>query len=99
MSGDGSFPSACGRPVSEADGWIVRGLLAVLAVRPQPLLRAGDGVTATEALAFVAGQSAALEAVHIALARAWSADRPSGRGGNDGQPYADQPYSQKRSGT
>ncbi|WP_207386512.1 hypothetical protein [Protofrankia symbiont of Coriaria ruscifolia] len=59
-----------------------RSLLAVLAVTPKPLLRAGDGVTEAEALAFFAGQGAALEAVHTVVARAWRADRvPPGRRG------------------
>ncbi|WP_131785006.1 hypothetical protein [Protofrankia symbiont of Coriaria ruscifolia] len=84
MSGGGSFSSGHGRSVSgtsDAGGRIVRGLLAVLAVTPESLLRAGERVTEAEALAFVAGQRAALDAVHTALARAWGADRPVGRGG------------------
>ncbi|WP_250290799.1 hypothetical protein [Frankia sp. CiP1_Cm_nod1] len=51
-------------------------------------------MTEAEALAFAAGQNAALETVHIALARAWGANGPPGRSGPDGRPY-----SQKRSGT
>ncbi|WP_322761284.1 hypothetical protein [Frankia sp. Cr2] len=51
-----------------------RGLLAVLALTPEALLRAGDGVTEGEALAFLAGQRAALDAAHTALAAQWQPD-------------------------
>ncbi|WP_131772585.1 MULTISPECIES: hypothetical protein [Protofrankia] len=62
-----------------------RALLAVLAVTPEPLLRAGHGVTESEATAFLAGQQAALDAVHTALARAWFPARPR-RGRRSPQP-------------
>ncbi len=52
-----------------------RGLLAVLALTPEALLRAGDGVTEGEALAFLAGQRAALDAAHTALAAQWQPHR------------------------
>ncbi|SBW24658.1 hypothetical protein FDG2_4241 [Candidatus Protofrankia californiensis] len=41
-----------------------RALLAVLALTPERLLRAGNGVTEGEAAAFLKGQQAALDAVH-----------------------------------
>ncbi|WP_322750577.1 MULTISPECIES: hypothetical protein [unclassified Frankia] len=52
-----------------------RGLLAVLALTPEALLRSGDGVTEGEALAFLAGQRAALDAAHTALAAQWQSHR------------------------
>ncbi|SBW24634.1 hypothetical protein FDG2_4234 [Candidatus Protofrankia californiensis] len=61
-------------PLLSAD--LRRALLAVLAVTPEPLLRAGHGVTESEAAAFLAGQQAAVDAVHTALARAWFPTRP-----------------------
>ncbi len=48
-----------------------RALLAVLALTPERLLRAGNGVTEGEAAAFLKGQQAALDAVHTVLARTW----------------------------
>ncbi|WP_131767138.1 hypothetical protein [Candidatus Protofrankia californiensis] len=44
-----------------------RGLLAVLALAPERLLRAGSGVTEGEAAAFLTGQQAALDAVHTCI--------------------------------
>ncbi len=55
-----------------------RGLSAALRVEPTPVLTADCGVTDSEVAAHLAGQRAALDVVHTAIAQAFGRDRLRG---------------------